>query len=115
MGLNASTELGVRLRDLRRWRRVSMKALARRLGIDPSFLSRVERGRVPAPAELVRRVATELGTAAEPLLVLAGHLPEDVRAILRAQPERSIDLLRRRLGGRRGPARETAARGGREA
>lgn len=112
--MNASMELGARLRDLRRRRRVSMKALARRLGVDPSFLSRVERGRAPAPVDLVRRVATELGVAAEPLLVLAGHLPEDVQAILRAQPERSIQLLRRRLGGGR-TARETAARGGREA
>lgn len=86
-----------------------MKGLARRLGVDPSFLSRVERGCVPAPAHLVRRAATELGTTAEPLLVLAGHLPEDVQAILRAQPERALNLLRRRLGARRKEAAPRAA------
>jgi transcriptional regulator with XRE-family HTH domain len=71
-----------------------MKELARRVEADPSFLSRVERGLVAAPAELVRRVASELGVEAEPLLVLAGHLPEDVRLLLAEHPQEVLDVLR---------------------
>ena len=78
-----------------------MKGLARQLGVDPSFLSRIERGVVAAPEQIVRDVSKALGAVEDPLLVLAGHLPADVEAILLAQPERSLALLREQLGPRR--------------
>ena len=56
---------------------MSMKGLARQLKVDPSFLSRIERGIVAAPVQLVRELSKALGTIEDPLLVLAGHLPED--------------------------------------
>lgn len=82
-----------------------MKGLARQLGIDPSFLSRIERGVVAAPEQIVRDVSKALGAVEDPLLVLAGHLPADIEAILLAQPERSIALLREHLGPKRRRAR----------
>jgi len=78
-----------------------MKGLARQLGVDPSFLSRIERGVVAVPEQLVRDLSKALGTVEEPLLVLAGHLPEDVEAILLEHPERSLALLREQLGSKR--------------
>jgi transcriptional regulator with XRE-family HTH domain len=78
-----------------------MKGLARQLGVDPSFLSRIERGMVAVPAQLVRDLSKALGTVEEPLLVLAGHLPEDVEAILLEHPEQSLALLREQLGAKR--------------
>ena len=78
-----------------------MKGLARQLGVDPSFLSRIERGVVAVPEQLVRDLSKALGTVSEPLLVLAGHLPEDVEAILLEYPERSLALLREQLGSKR--------------
>lgn len=77
---------------------MTMKGLARQLGVDPSFLSRIERGVVPAPEQLVRDLSKALGAVEDPLLLLAGHLPPDVEAILLAQPERSLALLREQLG-----------------
>jgi len=97
----ASTAFGARLRLLRQQRQVTMKGLARQLGVDPSFLSRIERGVVAVPEQLVRDLSKALGTVEEPLLVLAGHLPEDVEAILLEHPEQSLALLREQLGSKR--------------
>jgi transcriptional regulator with XRE-family HTH domain len=105
----ASTAFGARLRLLRQQRQATMKGLARQLGVDPSFLSRIERGVVAAPAQLVRDLAKALGTVAEPLLVLAGHLPEDVEAILLEHPEQSLALLREQLGSKRARSRRASS------
>jgi transcriptional regulator with XRE-family HTH domain len=83
---------------LRQQREVTLKGLARQLGVDSSFLSRIERGVAAAPAQLVRELSRALGTTEDPLLVLAGHLPEDVEAILIEHPEQSLALLRGQLG-----------------
>lgn len=80
---------------------MTMKGLARQIGADPSFLSRIERGLVAAPEQLVRELSKVLGVASDPFLLLAGHLPPDVEAILLAQPEQSIALLREQLGSKR--------------
>ncbi len=90
-----------------------MKGLARQLGVDPSFLSRIERGVVAAPVPIVREISRALGAVEDPLLVLAGHLPEDVEAILLEHPERSLALLREQLGSNRRGSRGalTAAQG----
>lgn len=87
---------------------MTMKGLARQLGVDPSFLSRIERGVVAAPEQLVRELSKPLGAVEDPLLLLAGHLPPDVEAILLAQPERSIELLREHLGPKRARLRRAA-------
>jgi transcriptional regulator with XRE-family HTH domain len=105
----ASTAFGARLRQLRQERQVTMKGLARQLGVDPSFLSRIERGVVAAPEQLVRELSKALGAVEDPLLLLAGHLPPDVEAILLAQPERSIELLREHLGPKRARLRRAAS------
>ncbi len=93
---------------------MTMKGLARQLGVDPSFLSRIERGVVAAPEQLVRGLSKALGAVEDPLLLLAGHLPPDVEAILLAEPERSLALLREKLGpkstrARRATSSETRA------
>lgn len=85
---------GARLRELRESRRVTMKGLARILNLDPSFLSRIERGVVAVPEHVVVQIAKVLGTAEEPLLVRAGHLPKDVENVLHEQPERALAVLR---------------------
>jgi len=76
-----------------------------------SFLSRIERGVVAVPEQLVRDLSKALGMVEEPLLVLAGHLPEDVEAILLEHPERSLALLREQLGPKRTRSRPAPSSG----
>ena len=102
----ASPALGARVRLLREKRGRTAKALARQLGVDPAFFRRIERGVAAAPRLLVRDIAKELDVPEDPLLVLAGHLPEDVDAILCRHPEQALRLLRTRFGRKaRGAAR----------
>ena len=78
--------------------------MARRVGIEPSYLSKIERGREPAPGEAtVRRIAEELGENPDKLLALAGKVPSDLVAIIQERPALLAELLRsvRRVSAKR--------------
>src|SRR3954467_12057000 len=57
----AEVDVGERLRELRRFRRCTLRTVATRSGLSESFLSQVERGRSSASIESLRRVAEALG------------------------------------------------------
>lgn len=101
-------EFGQRLRELRVGRGATLKGLARALGVDHSFLGRIERGVVGAPESLIRAISRELDCPSEPLLILGGYLPEDIHEILRAQPERAVAVLRKALGNPKASANQEA-------
>ncbi|KHK01813.1 PAS domain S-box protein [Desulfovibrio sp. TomC] len=67
----------------------TLRRLAGRLGIQPSYLSRLERGAPPSLSEdHIQALARELGDDADALLALAGKIPGDVRRLLLDSPER---------------------------
>ena len=85
-----------RLRELRRTARMSQRALAERVGIDFTYLSKIENGRVGGPSEAVlRKIAEELATSlsldqtelANELITLAGKIPSDLAETLSRNPE----------------------------
>ncbi len=79
----------------RRDRRFSLRQVALRVGVEPAYLSKIERGRVPPPSEAVtRRLAQELGQNPDVLLALAGKVSGDLLAIIRARPRLFAELLR---------------------
>ncbi len=85
------------LRDLRKTRGTSLRAAARDLGVDPAYLSRIERGEKSASPGVLERAADYYEVpAVEPA---QDEIPGDVLAILRDHPE-AIDGLRRRYGPR---------------
>jgi len=76
--------------------RYSLRRLAVRLGIQPSYLSRLERGAVPSLSEKhILALAGELGENPDALLALAGKIASDVREALLARPEAFASLIRR--------------------
>jgi len=86
-----------RLREARRRkdRRFSLRKFATAVGMSPTYLSKVERGDVPPPAEeKIRAIAQALGAHPEELLALAGRVPGDVTQLLRERPEPLGPLLR---------------------
>ena len=73
---------------------LSLRSAARRLAVDPAHLSRVEAEKTAASASLIRRLADLLACEEDVLLLLAGRLPEDIRAVVETQPFRAASALR---------------------
>lgn len=87
-------EFGQRLRDLRKQKNLSQRDLAARLGIDFTYLSKIEGGRLDPPSEvIIRRIAQVLEADEDELINLAGKVPKDLKAVLEESPQ-AVELLR---------------------
>lgn len=75
--------------------RYSLRQVAERVGIEPSYLSKVERdiGSPPSEETLVR-LAGELGEDPDVLLALAGKVSEELQAAIRKRPRLFGELIR---------------------
>jgi len=62
-GVALEVDVGERLRELRRFRRCTLRAIAERSGLSESFLSQVERGRSSASIASLKRIADALGVS----------------------------------------------------
>ena len=75
--------------------RFSLRQVAQRVGVEPAYLSKVERGLVPPPSEAtIVRLATDLGEDPDMLLALAGKVSSDLQAIILRRPRQFADLIR---------------------
>lgn len=73
----------------------SVRQLAGRVGIEPSYLSKVERGQQPPPSELtIAALAQELDEDPDVLLALAGKVSGELQAIIRRRPKLFAELIR---------------------
>lgn len=73
----------------------SVRQVAQRIGVEPSFLSKVERGEVAPPSEAkIVALARELKQDADVLLALAGKVSSDLQAAIRRRPELFGSLIR---------------------
>ncbi len=79
-------EMGDRLRDSRRARGLSLRALAARLGVSPSLISQVETGRAKPSVSTLYAIANELGISLDELLFI------DARAALAGAASRTTTL-----------------------
>jgi transcriptional regulator with XRE-family HTH domain len=66
-----------------------------RIGIEPAYLSKIERGDVAPPSEATTlKLAKELNEDPDFMLALAGKVSSDLREIIRKRPELFADLIR---------------------
>ncbi len=76
-------------------KKFSVRQVAQRIAIEPSYLSKIERGQQPPPGEeTIRSLARELDEDADILLALAGKVSSDLLDVIRARPALFADLLR---------------------
>jgi len=76
-------------------RSFSIRQVAGRIGIEPSYLSKIERGHVPPPSEAtVVRLADALGEDPNVMLALAGKVSSDLQDAIRRRPELFAELIR---------------------
>ena len=84
---------GDRLRELRIRARLTQRELAEKIGVDFSYLSKIENGVLPPPSDrLILRLAETLNADKDELFLLAGRIPPDIAELLRNQ--KTLQLLR---------------------
>ena len=67
--------LGLRLRQLRTENGLSLKALARKVKVDHSYLSRIESGQVQPSEQVLRKISKTLRHDEAELMILADRIP----------------------------------------
>ena len=73
----------------------SVRQVAQRIGVEPAYLSKIERGDVAPPSEAkIRALAEELGEDPDVLLAMAGKVSSDLQEIIRKRPQVFADLIR---------------------
>lgn len=74
---------------------MSLRQVALRIGVEPAFLSKIERDVAPPPSELkIVALAEALGEDPDLLLAMAGKVSSDLQAIIRKRPQLIGELLR---------------------
>jgi transcriptional regulator with XRE-family HTH domain len=76
-------------------RSYSLRQVAYRVGVEPSYLSKVERGLEPPPGETTAiALARELQLDPDLLLAMAGKVSSELQTIIRKRPKLFADLIR---------------------
>ena len=76
-------------------RRYSLRQTAQRIGVEPAYLSKIERNEVAPPSEAtIRRLAEDLGEDTDMLLAMAGKVSRDLQEIILRRPRMFADLIR---------------------
>ena len=80
---------GERIRRIRTEKNLGLRETAKKAGISPTFLSRVESAQERAvPAEdTIRRLAEAIGDDFNELMALAGRVPSDVKDYVSGDPK----------------------------
>ena len=80
-------EFGKALREKRRQAGVSQRKLANSVGVDFSYISKLENGRLPAPsAETIARIAKAIGCPIEELFSAAKKIPNRLGNSIASEP-----------------------------
>ena len=74
---------------------MSLRRVAQRIGVEPAFLSKVERDLTPPPSEAkIVALADVLGEDPDLLLAMAGKVSSDLLEIIRKRPKLFGEILR---------------------
>ena len=91
---------GQHLRDRREMlrkedKKFSVRQVAVRIGVEPAYLSKIERDKTAPPSEnTIRKIAHELGENPDLLLAMAGKISTDLKDIILQRPKLFSSLLR---------------------
>ena len=76
-------------------RRYSQRQVALRVGVEPAYLSKVERSEVAPPSEeTIVKLANDLDEDPDLLLALAGKVSSDLQEVIRKRPLLFAQVLR---------------------
>ncbi len=96
--MSETQEFGARIRELRVKAHLTQQELADKVGIDLSYVSRIENGVLPPPSEqVILKLAKALKVDKDELVALAGKVPSDIARILRNRDPRKFGTKIREL------------------
>ncbi len=73
----------------------TVRRLAAKVGVQPSYISKVERDEMPPPSEAtILRLAEALHEDSDVLLAMAGKVSADLREVILKRPKLFADMLR---------------------
>jgi transcriptional regulator with XRE-family HTH domain len=73
----------------------SLRKVAGRIGVEPAYLSKIERGIFPPPSEeAIVKLAADLGEDPDVLLAMAGKLSSELQRIILRRPKLFAELIR---------------------
>ena len=76
-------------------KKFSVRQVAVRIGVEPAYLSKIERDKTAPPSEnTIRKIAHELGENPDLLLAMAGKISTDLKDIILQRPKLFSSLLR---------------------
>ena len=87
-------DFGAVIRDLRKAQDVGLRETAGKVGISPTYLSRIERGKESPPRpEVIKALAKELAADVDMLFRLSSSTDPEMAHFLNIEPE-AVKLLR---------------------
>lgn len=95
--MDEQMNFGTYIKSARVKAKISQRDLAEQAGIDFTYLSKIENGRMAPPSEeTIRKIANILGEDAETLIILADKIPSNYKQVLQSNPK--VPMLLRTLG-----------------
>jgi transcriptional regulator with XRE-family HTH domain len=92
----SSKTFGAVISTLRKEKGFGLRELARKMGISPTYLSKIENDRMGAPAtDKIKALARLLGVSTDELFAAAKRVPSDVTDMIEQEPEKVTLLLRK--------------------
>jgi transcriptional regulator with XRE-family HTH domain len=92
-------KFGALIRREREAREIGLREMAKKIGVSPTYLSKVERDEFPPPAEdKVRKIAEIIECDTDDLLARAGRVSSDISDIIKRRPVELTALLRTTKG-----------------
>ena len=78
---------GQTLKEIRRSKGVTQRQLAAAVGVDFSYISKVENDRMPPPAaDTIVKICEKLGVSPDELLAMTGKMPTPVKEAISENP-----------------------------
>jgi transcriptional regulator with XRE-family HTH domain len=92
-------KFGAFIRRLREAKGIGLREMARKIGVSPTYLSKIERDEFPPPTEdRVRKIAEILECNVDELLARADRVSSDVSELIKQRPVELTALLRTTRG-----------------
>lgn len=89
---------GQYLKKIRTEKKISQRALAVNVGVDFTYLSKIENDKMPPPSEeTLRKLASELNTDVDTLILMANKMPSEYKGFLKSSKD--MPLMLRTLSG----------------